>query len=983
MKINKVKLYNFSSYEGNNEFDFEITDAEKNIVLIGGKNGAGKTSLFTAIKVALYGPLAYGYVGVNSHYISKIKDLINSKAFQQEIVESEVQITLQLKIERDIRNYVITRKWDYTNQRLTEEYTVERDGKQLNDQELSYFENYLRSIIPPDLFEFFLFDGEEVGNIFSTSAYNTYVRNAVFTMCGMDVFEIIRKFTRGYVTRNNSIDDDEAYDTYESAKQQMELLETEKENLESEVSNLTKELEDIEVQLTELTTAFKNAGGISRKEKKQLEDEFNQAEKVKTETLTNIKLFVEGLMPFYILRDFANPIMSQLDFEEKGEIFYYVQSKLNRDAISELLKGDVSDSKVDQLMDHLLDTFRPKGFRDDMEMMYLKVVEFDNITEFSAYVARIYEEAAKDFHADEHKNGSVLSYMKEQFYSANNSVNDILKVYFPEQFGERHFLAYPIGHFFVAVTNMWDSENGGIRIENMNDIAECLYSGALYEKKVGSLITTFNQTKNYFSRATKLKGDSETDGVIDLLKKLKKQMSKLNKGKIEYIEQLAKLSYFNVELGEIDELIEALEALNTITKIFYEDFENESNNFKHFYEKLKDFVETQILPTADAESEFQDILLRLLVRLEEVEKIETTSTFDCLKDTMAYYLKQESQKGESANWIVRDFQQIDGDILKSSTQDPDIIYHFACVSDSDMNVKREDQFPWPLTIEFFERAYEPLDWKYQVYVKSRKEFKHFKRYALIYGLEFNRCKFKLSFIKNDDDKENELYYILKLLGVKTEKNIHDTTEVHEKQNITFDLGKNTNNFVDLDGFRRRICGYRFALESLIENGTKYQDRFLQTKYLEIILANNVRRKLEGQIATEAIMNEALDDSAERWRRYFRFLNESEITDIKSNAKNAIIHQALQDGKIKQFPKVTDIDSEMMRKKEEFIYLHLENENQENVLLGKFNDLTMAEKKQFLPDNLKNASYDKEANIWCQWCAVREKCLENYKSLVEI
>lgn len=613
----------------------------------------------------------------------------------------------------------------------------------------------------------------------------------------------------------------------------------------------------------------------------------------------------------------------------------------------------------------------------------VKVVEFDNITEFSAYVARIYEKAAKDFHADEHKNGSVLSYMKEQFYSANNSVNDILKVYFPEQFGERHFLAYPIGHFFVAVTNMWDSENGGIRIENINDIAECLYSGALYEKKVGSLITTFNQTRNYFSRATKLEGDSETDGVIDLLKKLKKQISKLNKGKIEYIEQLAKLSYFNVELDEIDELIEALESLNTITKIFYEDFENENNNFKHFYEKLKDFVETQILPTEDAESEFRDILLRLLVRLEEVEKIETTSTFDCLKDTMAYYLKQESQKGESANWIVRDFQQIDGDILKSSTQNPDIIYHFACVSDSDMNVKREDQFPWPLTIELFERAYEPLDWKYQVYVKSRKEFKHFKRYALIYGLEFNRCKFKLSFIKNDDDKENELYYILKLLGVKTEKNIHDTTEVHEKQNITFDLGKNTNNFVDLDGCRRRICGYRFALESLIENGTKYQDRFLQTKYLEIILANNVRRKLEGQIATEAIMNEALDDSAERLRRYFRFLNESEITDIKSNAKSAIIHQALQDGKIKQFPKVTDIDSEMMRKKEEFIYLHLENENQENVLLGKFNDLTMAEKKQFLPDNLKNASYDKEANIWCQWCAVREKCLENYKSLVEI
>lgn len=364
----------------------------------------------------------------------------------------------------------------------------------------------------------------------------------------------------------------------------------------------------------------------------------------------------------------------------------------------------------------------------------VSVIEFDNITEFSAYVAHIYEDAVEKYYADEQKKGSVLSYMREQFYSANSSVNDILKVYFPEQFGERHFLAYPIGHFFVAVTKMWNSENGGIKIEDMNDIAECLCSGALYEKKIGSLITTFNQT---------------------------------------------------------------------------------------------------------------------------------------------------------------------------------------------------------------------------------------------------------SYIKNNDDKENELYYILKLLGIKTERNVHDTTAPRQTREFTFDLGENTNGFGDLDYIRRRICGYRFALESLIENGTCYQDRFLQTKYFEIILANIVRRKLEGQIATEAIINEALDDVSERLSRYFRFLNESEITDIKSNAKNAIIHQALQGGKIKQFPKITDIDLDRMRKKEEFIYLHLENENQENVLFGKFYDMTVEEKKIFFPEKLKEASYSKEINIWCQWCAVREKCLESYKSLVEL
>ena len=61
MKINKILLYNFNSFEGWNVLDFTDMPKDKNIILIGGKNGAGKTSLFTAIKIGLYGPLAFGY----------------------------------------------------------------------------------------------------------------------------------------------------------------------------------------------------------------------------------------------------------------------------------------------------------------------------------------------------------------------------------------------------------------------------------------------------------------------------------------------------------------------------------------------------------------------------------------------------------------------------------------------------------------------------------------------------------------------------------------------------------------------------------------------------------------------------------------------------------------------------------------------------------------------------------------------------------
>ena len=330
MKINKIVLYNFNSYEGLNEFDFTSDDRNKNIILIGGKNGAGKTSLFTAIKIALYGPLSFGYVGVNPIYIAKIKDCINSKSFQMDVVESRVQIELSLRVEREIKEYEITREWDYTRQKLEERYYVKTDGCLLGDQELSYFQNYLQGMIPPDLFEFFLFDGEEVGSIFSTSTYNTYVKNAVYTLCGLDIFEIIRKYTIGYAGKAVSDEEEKIHAQYEELRRNAEKIEKSYSELEAQIATDRDELEKIETELIEIETAFKNAGGITEVERQTLLKEFSEAEHTKTESLTRIKMFVEGLMPFFILRDFTGRISDQLDIEEKGEIYYYIQQKLKR-----------------------------------------------------------------------------------------------------------------------------------------------------------------------------------------------------------------------------------------------------------------------------------------------------------------------------------------------------------------------------------------------------------------------------------------------------------------------------------------------------------------------------------------------------------------------------------------------------------------------------------------------------------------------------
>lgn len=370
MKINKILLYNFNSFEGENEFDFTNRD-DKNIILIGGKNGAGKTSLFTAIKIALYGPLTFGYVGINPHYIAKIKDCINSKAFQTDKVEAKVQLTISLMIERELKEYEITREWDYSSQKLIENFTICEDGRALNSQELSYFQNYLQGMIPPDLFEFFLFDGEAVGSLFSTSTYNKYVRNAVYTLCGLDIFELIRKYTSGYVGKSENENEKKYVEEYEKLKDEVEFLESAKKVIDQRIEEEQKEIDQVETEIIELETAFKNAGGITEKERNRLVKEFEEAEHVKTESLIKIKLFMEGLMPFYIVKDFNESIMKQINAEEKMAIYQYIEQKLNKEELIMAMKEKPSSQSIDELLDVILSQFRPADGTD------IKVSLFD------------------------------------------------------------------------------------------------------------------------------------------------------------------------------------------------------------------------------------------------------------------------------------------------------------------------------------------------------------------------------------------------------------------------------------------------------------------------------------------------------------------------------------------------------------------------------------------------------------------------------
>ncbi|PBH03703.1 AAA family ATPase, partial [Clostridioides difficile] len=122
MKINKLVLKNFRSYEEETTFNLNTT-SEKNIILIGGKNGAGKSTIFEAIKLCIYGPIAYKYQGFNSSYISRVKSNINNNSLRNSKVDTLVSVDIEISEGTEKNTYTLIRQWTFKDKKLNETFS--------------------------------------------------------------------------------------------------------------------------------------------------------------------------------------------------------------------------------------------------------------------------------------------------------------------------------------------------------------------------------------------------------------------------------------------------------------------------------------------------------------------------------------------------------------------------------------------------------------------------------------------------------------------------------------------------------------------------------------------------------------------------------------------------------------------------------------------------------------------------------------------
>ena len=339
MKIYNIILHNFGSYEGTTEFDTRPCNG-RNIVLIGGKNGAGKTTLFTAMRLCLYGYKSMGYKNPNSFYNRAVVKLINNTAKITKPATAFVTMCVELNNGQGMDSFLLTRKWEL-NESLIETFSVLKNGADLSADEIADFEKYVVSLIPPELFNLYFFDGEKIADFFMDEGSNTRIKEAFLTLCGYDTFDIMRKnFKR---IRAGIPTSAPALDEYIVAKDALASAESLHHDLTDRLKACVDAIADCEATLDAEEKEYHQKGGITEEEWNQKLYTLKEEEKKRETYNALLKKWANDVIPFIMLRKQILALKAQIENENQALKYTYFCEVLNSPAVQALVKDKLAE----------------------------------------------------------------------------------------------------------------------------------------------------------------------------------------------------------------------------------------------------------------------------------------------------------------------------------------------------------------------------------------------------------------------------------------------------------------------------------------------------------------------------------------------------------------------------------------------------------------------------------------------------------------
>lgn len=376
MIIKKLVLHNFRVFRGTHEIDLEPKRqtlnekkgifAERPIVLFGGLNGAGKTSVLTAIRLALYGRLAFDNIIQNQDYIDQLTALVhNGNNETNRPAEASIELTFTYNKNGQESEFTVIRSWKRDHK---DRLKLIQNNEALDELNYDQCQGFLNELIPHGIADLFFFDGEKIAALAEDST-GKVLQTAVRRLLGLDVVAKLKDDLSIYLKRQNA---KELGATHQEKLLELEdqkashLLNAEKSRYEADLVKARIEILNSDIAKYESQLAAE--GGAFALTKGQEQERVNNLVKEKDALEKQIRHEFEGTLPFALAKNTLSNLLLQLKNETELKQTKHFSQELN--LFLEKLKQDMAfrsketysiakEAIEDQLTEYL--NAKPKG----------------------------------------------------------------------------------------------------------------------------------------------------------------------------------------------------------------------------------------------------------------------------------------------------------------------------------------------------------------------------------------------------------------------------------------------------------------------------------------------------------------------------------------------------------------------------------------------------------------------------------------------
>lgn len=320
MIFKELILENFGPYHGKNIINFnpKIDDNYQNsspIILIGGMNGGGKTTLMDAMRLALYGRRADCSNRDNLSYNDFLIQCVNKNS--DLAAETRIELTIEHIINEEWTEFKIVRHWQKNIKDGKDNLgVIEGDWPDPNLAE--NWDEYVEDILPLGISNLFLFDGEQVKELAEQDLPTSAVIQAMKSLLGLELADKLVLDLDLLVNRKQR----EILAT--SQQQKLTEIEAGLAELEQQKQELITELSTVESQLKTAQKSHRKAANRFREEGSKLASEkqkLQDKQQLVRENIAQVRDELSSLsaqyLPLSLITGYLQKVKSQLQMESK------------------------------------------------------------------------------------------------------------------------------------------------------------------------------------------------------------------------------------------------------------------------------------------------------------------------------------------------------------------------------------------------------------------------------------------------------------------------------------------------------------------------------------------------------------------------------------------------------------------------------------------------------------------------------------------